>query len=98
MAQYLENYWFEKYEYEAIFTASQWGLPVSTTMKPESVAAMFDDENITLTSLRIVWNNKRDAFGKRDILPEEEVHNLGTGYMEAEYGTYEYDKEKGMEK
>ena len=26
------------------------------------------------------------------------MHNLGTGYMEAEYGTYEDEKEKGMEK
>ena len=26
------------------------------------------------------------------------MHNLGKGYMEAEYGTYEYEKEKGMEK
>ena len=34
---------------------------------------------------------------KRDILPEEAVHNLVIGYMEADGRTYEYDKEKGME-
>ena len=50
-------------------------------MKPESVAVMVDDANITLTRWRIICNYIRDAFGKRDILPEEAVHNLGTGYM-----------------
>ena len=58
---------------------------------------MVDYANITLTSLRIICNYIRDAFGKSAILPEEAVHNLGTGYIEAEYGTYEYEKEKGME-
>ena len=57
---------------------------------------MVDDANTTLASLIIIWNYIRDEFGKRDILPEKEVHNLGTGYMEAEYGTYEYENEKGM--
>ena len=42
-------------------------------MKPESVAAMVDDANITLTSLRIICDYIRDAFGKRTILPEEAV-------------------------
>ena len=51
---------------------------------------MADDANINLTILRIICNYVRDAFGKSDILPEEEVHHLGAGYMEAEYGTYEY--------
>ena len=50
-------------------------------MKPESVAVMVDDANITLTRWRKIFNYIRDAFGKRDILPEESVHNLGTGYM-----------------
>ena len=36
------------------------------------------------------------AFGKHAILPEEAVHNLWPGYMEAEYRTYENEKEKGM--
>ena len=49
---------------------------------------MVDDANITLTSLIIICNYLRDAFGKRAILPEESVQNLGTGYMEAEYRTY----------
>ena len=44
---------------------------------------MIDDTNITLTSLRIICNYIRDAFGKRAILPEEAVNNLGSGYMEA---------------
>ena len=70
MAQYLSKYLFEKYEYEAIFAASQWGLPVSTSTKPKSVAAIVDDSNITLTSLRIIHNYKRDSFGKRAIIPE----------------------------
>ena len=59
-------------------------------MKPESVSSVVDDANITLTSLRIICNYIIDAFGKCDILPEEALHNLGRGYMEAEYGTYEY--------
>ena len=44
---------------------------------------MVDDYYINLTSLRIICNYIRDAFGKSAILPEEAVHNLGTGYMEA---------------
>ena len=59
---------------------------------------MVGDANIILTSLRIICNYKIGSFGKHAILPEEAVHNLGTGYMEAEYGTYEYEKDKGMEK
>ena len=59
---------------------------------------MVDDANIKMTGQRIICNYIIDLFGKRDILPEEAVHNLVTGYMEAEYVTYEYDKEKGMEK
>ena len=58
---------------------------------------MVDDANIILTSLIMIWNYIRDAFGKRAILPEKSVHNLGTGYTEVEYVTYEYEKEKGME-
>ena len=58
---------------------------------------MVEDANIILTCLSIICNNRRYAFEKRDILPEEEVHNLGTGYMVAEYGTYEYEIEKGTE-
>ena len=53
---------------------------------------MVDDANIMMTRLRIIYIYIRDSFGKRNILPEEAVHNLGTGYVEAEYGTYEYDK------
>ena len=29
-------------------------------------------------------------------MPEEAVHNLGTWYKEEQYGTYEYEKEKGV--
>ena len=54
MAQYLSKYLFEKYEDEAIFVASKCGLPVSTSMNPESVATMVDDSNITLANLRIM--------------------------------------------
>ena len=98
MAQYLSKYLFEKYEDESNFAASQCGFPVSTSMKTESVSTMVDDANIALTILRIICNYRTDTFGKRATLPEEAVHNLLTGYMEAEYGTYEYEKEKGMEK
>ena len=51
---------------------------------------MVDGANIILTSLRIICNYIIYTFWKRVILPEEEVYNLGTDYMEAEYGTYEY--------
>ena len=61
----------EKYEDEAIFAASQCGLPVRTSMKPESVSAMVNDVNIMLTRLIIIYNYMRYAFEKRDILPEE---------------------------
>ena len=70
MEQYLSKYLFEKYEDEAIFAASKCGLPISTSVKPELVATMVDYANITLTSLRTICNYIRDAFGKRDILPE----------------------------
>ena len=53
---------------------------------------MLDDANTTLASLRIIGNYIRDAFGKRAILPVDAVQNLGRGYTEAEYRTYEYDK------
>ena len=92
MEKPLSKYLFEKYEDESIFVAYQCGLSVSTSMNPESVASMVDDANIMLTSLRIIYNYIRDAFGKRVFLPEEEVHNLGTGYIDAEYGTYAYEK------
>ena len=58
-------------------------------MNPESVADMVDDANIMLIILIIICNYIRYAFEKSAILPEEAVHNLETGYMEAEYGTYE---------
>ena len=83
MVKYLSEYLFEKYEDEAIFAASQCCLPVSTSMKPESVDVMVDDSNIKITSSIKICNYMRDAFGKHDILPEIAVHNLGTGYMEA---------------
>ena len=67
---------FEKYEDEVIVSASQCGLPVSTSMNLESVSDMVDDAKITLTILIIIRNYIRDAFGKRAILPEEAVHNL----------------------
>ena len=59
---------------------------------------MVDDANITLHIFRITCNYTRYTFGKHAILTEEAVQNLGTGYMEAEYRTYEYTKEKGTEK
>ena len=59
---------------------------------------MVDDSNITLTSFRTICNYIRDAFGKCNILPEEEMKNLEKVYMKAEYRTYEYEKEKGMTK
>ena len=90
MAQYLSKYLFEKYEDEAFFAASKCGFPVSTSMKLESVSVMVDDTNIILTILIIICNYIRYAFGKRAILPEESVHNLGAGYMEVDYGAYEY--------
>ena len=46
---------------------------------------MVDDSNIMLTSLIIICNYIRYAIGNCAILPEEAVHNLVTGYMEAEY-------------
>ena len=64
-------------------------------MNPESVYAMVDDAKIMLTILRIICNYIRDSFWKRAILPEEAVHNLETGCIESEYGTYKYEKEKG---
>ena len=54
MAQYLSNYLFEKDEDEAIFAASQYGLPVRTSMKPELVTIIIDDANIKMTSLIII--------------------------------------------
>ena len=56
MAQYLSDYLFDKYEYEAIFVASWCGLPVRTSMNPESFSDMVDDANINLTRLRIICN------------------------------------------
>ena len=64
-----------------MFAASQCGLPVSTSMKPESVSDEVDYVNITLTSLRIIYNYITDAFVKCDILPKEAVYNLETGCM-----------------
>ena len=81
MAQYLSDYLFGEYEDEAIVSASQRGFPVNTYMKPESISAMFDDDNIILTSLIIICNYMRDVFGKSTILPAEAVQNLGTGYI-----------------
>ena len=89
---------FAKYEDEAIFAASQCGLSVGTYIKLESVAAVVDDANIMITNFIIICNYIIYSFGKRAILIEEEEHNLVTGYMEAEYGTYKYDRYKGMEK
>ena len=97
MAQYLSEYLFEKYEDESIFAAARCWLPVSAPMNLESVSVMVDDTNVILTILIIICNYIRYAFGKRAILHEQSVHNLGTGYMKADYGTYEYKKEKGME-
>ena len=54
MAQYLSKYLFEKYNDEAIFTASQCGLPVITSINPESVAVRVDDANLMLTSLIMI--------------------------------------------
>ena len=45
---------------------------------------MVDDVNKMLINLRIICNYIIDSFDKRDILPEEEVNNLGTGYMEVD--------------
>ena len=45
---------------------------------------MVDDANIILAGLSIICNYMRNEFGKRAILPEESVHNLGTGFMEEE--------------
>ena len=81
MAQYLSKYLFNKYKDREMFAAFQCGLSVSNSINPEPVAAMVDDANITLTSWRIICNYIRDAFGKRAMLPEESVHNLGTGYI-----------------
>ena len=49
-----------------------------------------------MTILRIVYNYVRYAYGKCAILSEEAVQHLGTWYMKADYGTYEYEKEKDM--
>ena len=65
-------------------------------MNTESVAVIVVYVNIIPTRLRIICDYIIDAFGKCDIFPEEVVHNLVTGYMEEEYGTYEYDKVKGI--
>ena len=81
MAQYLSKYLFDKYEDESIFATYQCGFPVSTSMNPESVSSVVDAANIMLTILRIIFNYIRDTFEKRANLPEEAVHNLGTGYM-----------------
>ena len=61
-------------------------MPIIPSNNPEPVVKLFDNYNIYLTSSRIIFNYIIDAFGKRAILPEEVVHNLGTGYMEEEYG------------
>ena len=83
MLQYLSKNLLENYDIEAFFAASKCGLPFITSMNPESVAAMVDDANITLTSLRIMFNYIIDVFGKRAIFREEAVQNLVPGYMEA---------------
>ena len=67
MTQYLSKYLFEKSEDEAIFSASQCVLPVSTSMKPESVSDIVDDANITPTILKIICNYIRYVFWKRDF-------------------------------
>ena len=82
IAQYLLNYLFEKYKDEAIFDVCQYGLPVSTSVKLESISVIVYDANIALNSLRIICNYIRNAFGKRNILPKEAVHDLVTGHME----------------
>ena len=56
MTQYLSKYLIERYEDEAFFSASQCGLPISTSVNPESVSDMVDDANIMLTILRIICN------------------------------------------
>ena len=81
IAQYLSKYLFEKYEDEEIFIVPQCALPVSTSMKPESVFEMVGGAKIMLTSLRIICNYTRYEFGKSAILCKESVHNLGTGFM-----------------
>ena len=54
--------------------------------------------NIPLSNLRIIYNYIIYAFGKCAILNEDAVNNLGTGYTEAECGTYEHEKDKGVGK
>ena len=67
MVKYLSKYFFGKYEDEAIFSASECGLPLRTSTNTEPVVAMVYDANIMLNSLRKICNYIRDAFGKRDI-------------------------------
>ena len=97
MSQYLSKYLFNKYEYEAIFATSQYGLSVRIFMNPELVSDVVDDSKTTMTILRIICNYIIDTFGKCSILPEEAMHNIGKGCMEEEYGRYEYENDKGME-
>ena len=89
-AQYLSKYLFEKYEDEAIFAAFKCGLPVSTSINPESVSSMVYQDDMTLTRLRIICNYIKDAFGKSTILPEEALHNLERGYTESECRIFEH--------
>ena len=59
-------------------------------MNPELVSYMVDAVNIVLTSLIIICNYIREAFGKYAILPLDAVRNVGTVYMEVYYGPYQY--------
>ena len=77
MSQYLSKYLFNKYEYEAIFATSQYGLSVRIFMNPELVSDVVDDSKTTMTILRIICNYIIDTFGKCSILPEEAMHNIG---------------------
>ena len=66
-AQYLSKYLLEKCDYVAVFAASQCGLSVSTSMKPESVAVTFEDYNKMLTILIIICYYIKYELGKSDI-------------------------------
>lgn len=53
-------------------------------------AALFEDMHINLPQMRILQRYLRDHFGYPVLASEPEVYSLGLGYVEPEWGNYEY--------
>ena len=82
----------KEYKTSMLLALKEHGIPVLQQMDKVTAGTMWSDSQVTLYQQQKILKYMRHTFGRKIIIPETKVQNMGSGYVKPHFGIYNFKK------